>query len=632
MKTKIYNNLILFLLFACSFLVILGGAIVFAQSDGTAPASGQQDGDSGTASPADQQSGTTPAQDDACEATVGLPAIIEFLNNDVGLYFSEHDATRLKYNLPILTDTVKNDIEKITITVDGNEWEFDATLNRIDCDSKDDIFELLAPVEKGDIVFDLLPPGSYTHLSISARTPPTSLSREREVPPKEQRVLHLYSTIFNADKTIAIDGTSKEAVTGRIQGIFGRLFSVIFTISGILMVLMLAIHGTQMIYAEFNGDISLLSNAKGRVKNAAIGTAILMLSWVFLNFIDPNLLRPKLFGTITGLNEVGRDAGLFSNDIAIPNDGVRFDEEDKILQISKCPQITNKGFQKQVSDIQRSLGGEVEYFYTVYYSKYGDKTVYGYAEDDEGNAIAVTSEYGSPKKIICNGAAPKRRDSQIAITSTTDKIVVFPNVSIIKPEDADKKIGKEYLKSWLGSPEKYTIDSGDILAEIVEQKKKQISEIERQTVGGADANFIQGNSPVDTLNIRAGKNVGDCPLNKTPDSGIRISFKDITTPSASLVVIDEKQYRTELLLGNVPQNSDDHRWRDVYVPGQEMVFCINRNSTGFKITPQFSVENDSTFKNGVSICYQFSNKQQQGKSNTFRTLSSLQKIATCPAN
>ena len=132
--------------------------------------------------------------------------------------------------------------------------------------------------------------------------PPTTLDiAQQDITKGEPLTLHLYSTIFGVGKEVKSSGNDRDAVSRTIQGIFGRFFSIIFTLSGILMVVLLAIHGTRMIYAEFGGNVAVFSDARGRVKEAAIGTAILLLSWVILNFIAPSLLQPRLFQTIAGL-------------------------------------------------------------------------------------------------------------------------------------------------------------------------------------------------------------------------------------------------------------------------------------------------------------------------------------------
>ena len=96
--------------------------------------------------------------------------------------------------------------------------------------------------------------------------------------------LNLYSDIFGEKKTISIDANDPGAVGEDVRGILSNLFSIIFTISGTLMVLLIAIHGMKMIYAELSGNIPGLMDAKERLKDIAIGTAILLLSWVVFKF------------------------------------------------------------------------------------------------------------------------------------------------------------------------------------------------------------------------------------------------------------------------------------------------------------------------------------------------------------
>ena len=185
--------------------------------------------------------------------------------------------------------------------------------------------------------------------------------------------LHLYSTLFGEKKKIETSGTDREAVSLKVQEIFGRIFSVIFTLAGILMVLMLAWQGTRMIYSEFQGNVSVFADAKKRIIDIAFGSAVLLLSWVILSFVDPNLLRPRLFQTITQLGEVGQGAELYSNDLEIPDKdkSVTFNEDTSILSITRCPEIADDEFRQQVESIRDSLRGEIRYFYQILYSKPG---------------------------------------------------------------------------------------------------------------------------------------------------------------------------------------------------------------------------------------------------------------------
>ena len=261
---------------------------------------------------------------------------------------------------------------------------------------------------------------------------------------EKPHTLHLYSTLFGEKKKIETSGTDREAVSLKVQEIFGRIFSVIFTLAGILMVLMLAWQGTRMIYSEFQGNVSVFADAKKRIIDIAFGSAVLLLSWVILSFVDPNLLRPRLFQTITQLGEVGQGAELYSNDLEIPDKdkSIKFDEGDKTLSITKCPRITDEDFDTQVKRIGGSLRGEVRYFYQILYSKPGEFGVYVY---DEENVKA--------KLIPCDLSPPK----PIRLSEEVETIVVFPVVAIMVEKSERLSGGGSELKKvpkkiWRGVP------------------------------------------------------------------------------------------------------------------------------------------------------------------------------------
>ena len=310
----------------------------------------------------------------------------------------------------------------------------------------------------------------------SEETSPTTQSIRRGNPP----VLHLYSSIWGED-TIKTTGTNQEAVSGLIRSFFTRFLSIIFTISGILMVIMLAVHGTQMIYAEFTGNVPGFSNAKNRVKAAAIGTIILLLSWIILDFIDPDLLRPKLFTTITKLREIGASNNLISFDLVVPDDAISYNEDTNKLTIRACPRLKEgSNFKAQVENIETSLQGTRQFHYQILHSNLIDNEAFVY--DPEGKEGERSVLYGS--------LADKSRDrnnfvgiidcpdssgnppGEIEIENS-DNIVVFPIVSISVIEEVPKpntdppeKIKKKVVKKfWRGQPWKYEpeIDADDCI-------------------------------------------------------------------------------------------------------------------------------------------------------------------------
>ena len=285
----------------------------------------------------------------------------------------------------------------------------------------------------------------------SAETAPTTENIRRGDP----TILNLYSSIWGAERINTTDA-SQEAVSGLIQKFFTRFFRVIFTVSGILMVVMLAVHGTQMIYAEFTGNVSGFSDAKKRVVAAAIGTIILLLSWIILDFIDPSLLRPQLFKTITQLREVGQGNNLVTANLSVPDKAVNYDKETGLLTISACPDIEDN-FKGQVESVRQSLQQgpysttvPLQYHYQILYSDFGGEVkVSEEGEDRAFDKIRDQSE-GGDSLVGVRKCTSEPQTKIKATIKNSDIIAVFPIVSIVVKKD-EKDPGK-VVKFWRGKP------------------------------------------------------------------------------------------------------------------------------------------------------------------------------------
>ncbi len=268
-------------------------------------------------------------------------------------------------------------------------------------------------------------------------------------------ILNLYSSIWGAERINTTDA-NQEAVSGLIQKFFTRFFRVIFTVSGILMVVMLAVHGTQMIYAEFTGNVSGFSDAKKRVVAAAIGTIILLLSWIILDFIDPSLLRPQLFKTITQLREVGQGNNLVTANLSVPDKAVNYDKETGLLTISACPDIEDN-FKGQVESVRQSLQQgpysttvPLQYHYQILYSDFGGEVkVSEEGEDRAFDKIRDQSE-GGDSLVGVRKCTSEPQTKIKATIKNSDIIAVFPIVSIVVKKD-EKDPGK-VVKFWRGKP------------------------------------------------------------------------------------------------------------------------------------------------------------------------------------
>lgn len=450
--------------------------------------------------------------------------------------------------------------------------------------------------------------------------PPTTSSQEIEK--GKPITLHLYSTIFGVGKELRASSTDREAINETVQDIFTRFFQIIFTLSGILMVVLLAVHGTKMIYAEFGGNVAGFFDAKKRVKSAAIGTAILLLSWVILNFIAPSLLRPRFFQTITNLQEVGQGANLYSNNLKIrdKNKTVKFDKSTGALTISLCPEITNDTFESQIESTRKSLQlGKadipLQYAYQILYQRAGGTTVHTY--DDEGSEA---------KFIACDKTTNKLGES-IAIESpeTVETIVAFPVVYIVVGETEEEAVGKKF---WRGEPWRKQKSRSDILAALNDRRKEIIEVIAEHLSASAEVRWVnEAGSPEEvTHKFQTAIN---CDINGSPESGpgVKITFNTPSlppeTPSEVIEIIDKTQYRLEVKIGGRAYGNSQllkGEWQKVQNPDSEKTFCLHRDLAGFKITPQFSTTNSSDVTDGIPDCYLLDRTTDTERVTTFSNL------------
>lgn len=300
--------------------------------------------------------------------------------------------------------------------------------------------------------------------------PPHILAQDKQDIPSNEDVyeLRLYSEILGTDsiKTDSSAVGNDRAVGATIQRIVNRFFVVVFTISATVMVVLLAFHGTQMIYAQLNGSVSGYVDAKKRVKDIAIGSALLLVSWVFLNFIGGDLLRPKLFRTVTGLKYLGTSDDFLTTELEVPEGAVEsvISSDTSSLTFNLCPKPTDL-FDSQLDRIAESAGinsdNEVKYYYYVLYSR-------------------IDSDDIEKKEVVCD----KKKSppaSPVTIKGKLKTIAVFPVVRIEGVETVSKTrpetgsvVGspeKKVLKSWRGLPLRIQTLAG--VATILQPRFKQ---------------------------------------------------------------------------------------------------------------------------------------------------------------
>ena len=451
---------------------------------------------------------------------------------------------------------------------------------------------------------------------------PTTLNpKTSSVTKPKPQTLHLYSTIFGEDKQIVTSSGDRGAVSRTVQGIFGRIFSVIFTVAGIIMVVMLAVHGTRMIYSEFNGNVPVFSDAKKQVVDIAKGAAILMLSWVILSFVDPNLLRPRLFQTITQLSEVGSGAELYSNQIEIPEGGVDFNQSERTVTLARCPQIVDDRFRNQVEGeggIAESLRGERKDFYQILYSKFGEYGVHAYDEEGIGSGKVGVKYLACAGDTLVNDKG-EPIESTINLPPTTQIVVVFPVVSIVVEESkkGQSTPDKVMKKIWRGVPKKYDVSAGTVLTELADKKKEDIKLTQDHFSGNASVGFVavDGTKVSELVFNSFGHIRNSCNNAGQVQSvgGVQISFGSFQNSlSVDGLTLDHPQYvlKTKIRGSGYEQRdgSQFFEWNQDWHQDDTHTFCLDWSIAGFKVIPQFSTTNSSAAHNGVPVCYEFIKK------------------------
>ncbi len=108
-----------------------------------------------------------------------------------------------------------------------------------------------------------------------------------------EKAVGFATNIFSLS-SLSLDPTEN---IGQIRTVLSLVMRLLFSIVGIALVVMLAIYGTQLIYAQLVGKVSDIVVKKGKLFDIFFGVALLLLSYLLLNFVNPNLLNPKLLQT-----------------------------------------------------------------------------------------------------------------------------------------------------------------------------------------------------------------------------------------------------------------------------------------------------------------------------------------------
>ena len=85
----------------------------------------------------------------------------------------------------------------------------------------------------------------------------------------------------------------------QIKTIFNYIITILFSLSGIAAVVMLVVQGTKLIYGQMVGSVAKKIEVMNKLRDLAIGLVLLLMSYLILKFINPDLLNPKLLSPIT---------------------------------------------------------------------------------------------------------------------------------------------------------------------------------------------------------------------------------------------------------------------------------------------------------------------------------------------
>ena len=137
---------------------------------------------------------------------------------------------------------------------------------------------------------------SLSEKSIACRDGTIKIKNE-----KHSGELKVFNSILDLDAggdNIINIGQSPERLQNLFEGFFKRIFEILFAISGTLVVLAISIQGFQIIYQSAKGNPIKYKDAKDGIVTAFGGLILLLLSYVILNTINPDLLSFRSYGDI----------------------------------------------------------------------------------------------------------------------------------------------------------------------------------------------------------------------------------------------------------------------------------------------------------------------------------------------
>ena len=137
---------------------------------------------------------------------------------------------------------------------------------------------------------------SLSEKSIACRDGTIKIKNE-----KHSGELKVFNSILDLDAggdNIINIGQDPKRLQDLFEGFFKRIFEILFAISGTLVVLAISIQGFQIIYQSAKGNPIKYKDAKDGIVTAFGGLILLLLSYVILNTINPDLLSFRSYSDI----------------------------------------------------------------------------------------------------------------------------------------------------------------------------------------------------------------------------------------------------------------------------------------------------------------------------------------------
>ena len=137
---------------------------------------------------------------------------------------------------------------------------------------------------------------SLSEKSIACRDGTIKIKNE-----KHSGELKVFNSILDLDAggdNIINIGQDPKRLQDLFEGFFKRIFEILFAISGTLVVLAISIQGFQIIYQSAKGNPIKYKDAKDGIVTAFGGLILLLLSYVILNTINPDLLSLRSYSDI----------------------------------------------------------------------------------------------------------------------------------------------------------------------------------------------------------------------------------------------------------------------------------------------------------------------------------------------